>query len=143
MTILLILLGALPYLIGGLLNQYLLSATDDFPSLGLIAFVFLLFWAALACLCNRKGEHTRQVFLCMNVIPTVNLLLIGFQELILHRYWLNIVGAYCQHYFLPVLTWGFRLSNWSSKTFAAFAVCYGLMALAAWLGCKLREPFEL
>ncbi|MGO5115103.1 hypothetical protein ACTQ33_08745 [Candidatus Avoscillospira sp. LCP25S3_F1] len=59
MTILLVLLSAIPYLLGYAMNWYMLEHPDTLLPLGWIATLFLLFWGLPAFLCNRKGTQTK------------------------------------------------------------------------------------
>lgn len=139
MAILLVILGAIPYLLGYAMNWYIMEYPDTLPPLGWIAVLFLLFWGLLAFLCNRKGAHTKQVVCFLNLLAALNLVLLGVQDVILGAYWSNFLGLITQFFYLPVLSLGFGLTTWSSSVFVAYVVCFILMAAASYAGCRIRQ----
>lgn len=139
MTILLVLLGAIPYLLGYAMNWYILEHPDTLPPFGRIAALFLLFWGLLAFLCNRKGAQTKQVVRFLNLFAALNLMLLGVQELILRAYWSNWIGLVTQFFYFPVLNLRFTLTVRFSSVFVAYIVCFILMAAVSYVGCRIRE----
>ena len=103
MTLVLILLGALPFVFGGVQNWYMTTHMDSLLPYTLIAFAVLLIWGLLAFFFNQDGTQTKRIVVCLNLIAAVDLFLIGVQELILHAYWMNLIGAWSQFFYLPVL----------------------------------------
>ena len=101
MAILLVILGAIPYLLGYAMNWYMMEYPDTLPPLRWIAVLFLLFWGLLAFLCNRKGAHSKQVILFLNLFAALNLVLLGVQEVILGAYWSNWLGLVTTVFYLP------------------------------------------
>ena len=143
MTLVLIILGALPFVLGGIQNWYMTTHMDSLPPYTLIAFAVLLIWGLLAFFFNHDGTRTKRIVVFLNLIAAVDLFLIGIQELILHAYWMNLIGAWSQFFYLPVLRLGFSLTSWSPHVFLAYAASFLLMAGASILGCKLREKRRL
>ena len=142
MTLVLILLGALPFVFGGVQNWDMTTHMDSILPYTLIAFAVLLIWGLLAFFFNQDGTQTKRIVVCLNLIAAVDLFLIGVQELILHAYWMNLIGAWSQFFYLPVLRFGFSLTSWSSRMFPAYAASFLLMVGVSLLGCKLREKWR-
>lgn len=101
MAILLIILGAIPYLLGYAMNWYMMEHMDALLPFKWIAVLFLLFWGLLAFLCNRKGAHSKRVILFLNLFAALNLVLLGVQEVILGAYWSNSLGLITQFFIFP------------------------------------------
>ena len=142
MTLVLIFLGALPFVFGGVQNWYMITHMDSILPYTLIAFAVLLIWGLLAFFFNQDGTQTKRIVVCLNLIAAVDLFLIGVQELILHSYWMNLIGAWSQFFYFPVLRFGFSLTSWSSRMFPAYAASFLLMVGTSLLGCKLREKWR-
>ena len=139
MAILLVILGAIPYLLGYAMNWYMMEHMDALLPFKWIAVLFLLFWGLLAFLCNRKGAHSKQVILFLNLFAALNLVLLGVKEVILGAYWSNWLGLVTQFFYLPILNLGFGLSSWFSSVFVAYVVCFLLMVAFSYAGCRLRK----
>jgi len=142
MITLIVMLGVLPFVIGGIQNWYMLNYMDSVFPYGLIAVFFLLIWGCIAFFLNRICQKTRIVVIFLNLIAMLDLLLIGIQELILHAYWMNGIGVWSQFFYLPVIKLGFSLTKWTPRVFAAYAVSFVLMITASFAGCKLRDKLK-
>ena len=142
MTAILVILGALPFVLGGIQNWYMTTHMDSNLPYALIAFAVLLIWGLLAFFFNQDGAQTKRIVVCLNLIAAVDLFLIGVQELILHAYWMNLIGAWSQFFYLPVLRLGASLTSWSSRVFLAYAASFLLMVGVSLLGGKLREKWR-
>lgn len=142
MTILLIVLGLLPFALGGLTNWLMVANSYMLPPalLLVISLIALLFWAVLAYVTKKYIRDTKKVMLCLHVVPLIMLLLLGIQELLLHQYWTNFFGMLTQLYYLPLLRLGTILIGWlSASLFPIYCVAFLLMAVAAFAGCKLQR----
>ena len=139
-------LGVLPFLVGGIQNWYMLtyvdSAVDSALPYGSISLVVLLLWGCIAFLLNYNCRRTKEIVVSLNFIAALDLLLIGIQELILHAYWMNLVGKWSQLFYLPMINLGFNLTNWSHSVFPAYVACFILMVAVSFVGCKLKEKFQ-
>lgn len=138
MKVVLLILGALPFAVGGAQNWYMLH-TDSLLPYGLMAVFFLFAWGGIAFLLNQAGKRTSQTVVFLNLIAALDLLLVGAQELIFHAYWMNDAGLWSQLFYLPLINLGFRLTSWSHGAFSAYAASFVLMVGAAFAGAKLRE----
>lgn len=134
-------LGAFPFLIGGIQNWYMLSYIDSILSYGFISLAVLLLWGCIAYLLNDRYQRTKAIVISLNLIAALDLLLLGIQELMLHSYWMNLVGKWTQLFYLPMINLGFNLTNWSHSVFTAYVACFVLMVVASFAGCKLKERF--
>ncbi len=138
MKLLAILLGFIPYGLGGLMDWYMLSNINSIPPFKLIAFAVLLLWAVFAYVL-RFRLTTKETVLFLNIIPAVDLILVAVQELIVGAYWPNIIGAMTQLYYLPLLNLSFSLTFWAGTTFLAYCSAFLLMCIVAFLGCELHK----
>ena len=139
MIVVFIAIGALPFVVGGMQNWYMLNNADTLLPYSLISLFFLFIWGCIAFLLNGRRQQTKIVVVFLNLIALLDLLLVGIQELILQHYWTSIVGTWSQYFYLPLLNLGFRLTNWSHIVFPAYAASFLLMLGVSFIGCKLRE----
>lgn len=137
MTLLLVLLGALPFLAGWALDL-LMHHLAVFPPLEPVGLLFLLLWGGFAFLLRGQHFGLRRIILSLHGIPALVLVLLAIQELVLHAYWFNPLGLWTQRFYLPVLNLGFALTSWSHTVFSAYCAGFLLMLLAATSGCALR-----
>ena len=135
-------LGVFPFLIGGIQNWYMLTYVDSVLPYGFISLAVLLLWGCIAYLLNDRYHRTKSIVISLNLIATLVLLLLGIQELMLHAYWMNLVGKWSQLFYLPMINLGFSLTNWGHSVFAAYVACFILMVAVSIVGCKLKEKFQ-
>lgn len=142
MTILLILLGCLPFILGGLMHWLMMSNSFLFSNVGyiVVSILTLLLWAVLAYFIKPYIKSTQKVLIGMHAIPAFVLLLLVIQELFLHSYWSNFFGLLTQIYYLPLLRLSTILIGWLTTSLSViFFVAFLLMIGAAFVGCKLRR----
>ena len=100
--------------------------------LSAVSICFLLLWVLLARRVSaREGQPIVQALL-LSAFGLLMLLLVLYQELVMGRYWLNLLGAAPQLYFLPLLSLGFTLSNVLIQPFLPTLEMW-LVYLLAWL----------
>ena len=56
-----LIIGAVPFAIGSILNWYMMTYTEIALPYTLIAIIFLLLWAAVAFVCNKNGNNTKKL----------------------------------------------------------------------------------
>ena len=139
MIAILVMLGALPFVVGGIQNWYMLTYMDSLIPYALISVCFLIVWGCIAFFLKGNRQRTRTIVMFLNLIAVLDLLLVGIQELIFQAYWLNPIGLWSQLFYLPLLDQGSSLTTWSHGMFPAYAASCILMITASFLGCKLRE----
>ena len=134
---LLILIGLLPLGVGYLLNFYMMLNQETFPPLFIVGAVFLIVWFILSWNLNKKILETKIVLPCMNAFGLLAIILLaiqavsgGIQE--------NLIGILTQMYYMPMLYFSFCFFNWMGL-FGMYFMCFALMVLASFLGCKLAE----
>lgn len=131
-NIALLLLGILPLPLGYALNFVILSLPSSSILLSAVSIGFLLLWVLLARRVSaREGRPIVQALL-LSAFGLLMLLLVLYQELVMGRYWLNLLGAAPQLYFLPLLSLGFTLSNVLIQPFLPTLEMW-LVYLLAWL----------
>lgn len=136
--IIMIIIGFIPFIIGGILNYIMLKVPTVLPPLLLIGILFLLLWGFGA---NRLRFHSKNpltVMVCMNAPAGIVLILLGIQEILLGQYFSNAVGLWTQYFYLPLLSIGYQLTFWSPSVFAAYCASFLLMIVATFIGCRVR-----
>ena len=78
--------GALPFLIGCIQNWYMLTYVDSVLPYGFISLAVLCLWGCIAFLLNDRSHSTKAIVISLNLIASLDLLLLGIQELFLHAY---------------------------------------------------------
>jgi len=139
MLAILILLGLLPFALGGFLNWFMMANSGVLPYLMPIGLVTLLLWAAMAFAVKPYAKSTKKTVVGLNLPALIVLILVGIQELVLHAYWPNVIGSWTQVFYLPLLHLGFRLTFWSHGVFSAYCASFLLMAAASAMGCAIRK----
>ena len=137
MTVLLVILGLLPFAAGGVMNHSMMAHPDTLPPFLLIGLLLLLGWGLISFFAVRRGGSVETVVLSLNAVAALVLILLGVQELILGAYWMNAAGAWTQFFYLPLLNLGFTLTPWSHSVFPAYAASFILLAAASALGSLL------
>ncbi|MBQ7091790.1 MAG: hypothetical protein IJN83_03970 [Clostridia bacterium] len=136
---LLILLGCIPFLIGWLINAFMMANPDTLPPLFFISIVFLLAWGAVAFIARPHFHNGKEVVVFLNFVAALDLLLVCIQEIILGAYWMNAIGGWTQFYYLPLMNIGFTLTAWSHRVFTAYIASFILMVAVSTLGCWLGK----
>lgn len=137
-NVLTIITGAIPFVVGSILNRALIEQSDSVLPLILIGLLFLSFWGIVAFVFQNGMKNAKRVVVSLNAIATIDLLLLGIQELVIHAYWGNVIGGWSQLFYLPVIKIGFLLTNWSHTVFSAYVVSFVLMIVVSVLGCRIR-----
>lgn len=127
-----LLYGFIPLVLGAGLN-FIMMEFDVFPPLRLIGLLFLLLWGFLA----YQNSQSRPAVGLMMVFPLIDLLLLFYQEGVLHAYWPNLVGQLSQYFYLHTLSLGYALTFWSSSVFSAYVGAFCLMFCSASIGYLL------
>lgn len=139
MTVLLVILGLLPFAAGGVMNHSMMAHPDTLPPFLLIGLLLLLGWGLISFFAVQRGGNIETVVLSLNAVAALVLILLGVQELILGAYWMNAAGAWTQFFYLPLLNFGFTLTPWSYSVFPAYAAAFLLLAAASAFGSALGK----
>lgn len=137
-NVLTIITGAIPFVVGSILNRALIEQSDSVLPLLRIGLLFLSFWGIVAFVFQNRMKNAKRVVVLLNAIAAIDLLLLGIQELVIHAYWGNVIGGWSQLFYLPVIKIGFLLTNWSHTVFSAYVVSFVLMIVVSVLGCRIR-----
>lgn len=133
-----IIIGLLPFAVGGWFNSYILS-NNPLPLHWYTDLGALFVWFLLALLLRFFVKGTKKVVIGMNLVAFVVLLLIGIQELILNRYWMNEIGRWTQYYYLPFIRLGFILTTWTPNMFFTYLASFLSMILSSAAGCWVKN----
>ena len=134
-----VLLGCIPFALGGLMNWYMMANPDALPPFFLIAIGMLILWAVIAFFMMGRMQNEKKVILSLNAAALLVLILLGVQEIVLQAYWMNPAGVWTQNFYLPMLRLGFTFTSWTPSMFFAYTASFLLMLLASVLGCRLKK----
>ncbi|MBU5436229.1 hypothetical protein [Pseudoflavonifractor sp. MSJ-37] len=132
----LVLISLLPFA-GSYMLERQMTTTGVMPPFLSLATLFLLAWGFAAWAAVRLGMTGRRVLLCLHLVPTLDLVLLAVQELILRRYWMSWLGVWSQLYYLPLVNMAARLTRWSGRLFMTYVTAFLMLLAAAWLGTRL------
>lgn len=140
MLILLVILSLLPFAFGCVTNWLIMTHPEaTLPSFMLVGTVFLLIWVAIAFFAKPYIKSTAKIVISTNTVAFLVLVLNGIQQLLLHRYWMNLVGKLSQLFYLPLTYIGARLTSWCPSVFSAMCASFILMVIATIVGSKIRK----
>lgn len=139
MLVILVVLGVIPFALGGFMNWLMMTHSNPLIPFELFGIVTLLIWATIAFFIKPYIKNIMKVVIGLNSVAFVVLILLGIQELLLQAYWLNFVGSWTQYYYLPLLIIGLTLTSWSHSVFSGYCAAFLLMVIVTVLGCKLRK----
>lgn len=94
-------LGAVPFLFGHLISYAMMEFNWYGLSTRIIGVLFLVLWYWFGYKSYDWSESLESSVLLGNAFAIISVLLIMFQELILHRYMSNMFGYTSQMFFLP------------------------------------------
>ena len=134
-----ILIGFAPLPLGFLLNDLMINR-DFLPPL-LMGFLFLFAWFLFGMLSIKFVTRRKEAVLLLNTPAFLVLLLILFQEIILGRFFANIIGISSQFFYLPLMQLGaiiVRVTGVITISGSA-SVAFVLMLIASYLGRRVAE----
>lgn len=134
---LLLLLGLIPFLFGWLVNWLVMNVSVRW--LNWYGVILLVIWFFFAYCFSRFAKNTAEVVLFLNFPAAAVLILIGIQELVLHAYWMNLVGRFTQMFYLPLLSIAFRLTTWSHTMFFTYCAAFLLLIAVSLVGGITRR----
>ena len=134
-----ILLGCIPFAIGGFMNWYMMEHMDVLLPYKLIGIGMLVIWIFLAFAMKCWLKNNKKVIIGLNVVPFLVMILFGVQDLILEAFWMNAFGWWPQYYFLPMFNLVSSFTSWSSRMTTDVVIMCMLFVAATALGCRLEE----
>ncbi|WP_210468068.1 hypothetical protein [Sporosarcina sp. 6E9] len=145
----LFLLGLVPFVVGFLMNSWILQNQDSVLPFKLIGFIFLAFWVTVGFI-SYKFEKTLIKSAVIAHLPALLMLLfIMYQEIILGQYWANIFGTATQIYYLPLINisatidglFSFLIPGANGLGTIGF-ISILLMFATYYLGCFVRKSVQ-
>src|SRR5690606_38325650 len=106
-----------------------------FKLIGILILVFWLLLGFITCKIEKTPYHSA---LFIHIPALIALLLIMYQDIVLERFWSNMIGIATQFYFLPLIhisgSIGGMLSYYLwSDCLIAFLLMYGSYSLGSYL----------
>ena len=140
MTILAIVLGLIPLVLGGILNWIALNSTWYFFAFIFMGPLMFALWIALSYHMRPRLKDTFNTVILLNLFAIIFIILFTVQHFVLHEYLPNIIGRWPQLFFLPLTLFGGMLTGGSSDAvFYSNLVSFFIMILASVIGCTLRK----
>lgn len=135
----LFLLGFIPLGLGSIISWLIMQFPHFVLPFRLIGVGFLIFWAFLGFVTYSFKEAALTSVSAVNLVAFFALILNLYQEIILGRYWGNLLGLCTQFFYLPTLNISFLLTFWSSRIWGAYIAGFFLMCSAYSIGFQIRK----
>ncbi|MFF2754471.1 hypothetical protein ACFVR1_12090 [Psychrobacillus sp. NPDC058041] len=136
-------IGLIPFVLGFLMNSWLMQNQNSILPFKLIGIIFLVFWALVGFITCKFEKTPFKSAAIINLPAFLTLLFIMYQGIILGQFWSNIFGLATQFYYLPLINISASLGiflplsplhNWSLSLIA-----FLLMFASYYLGCYLKK----
>ena len=138
-SLLILLSGFLPLLVGFLQNYLMVQLQVAFPYF-LLGLLMMSAWALLSKTLHDPTAARWKTPVLLNLPGFLFLALAILQELVIGAYWTGFFGLAPQYYFLPMLSLSFSLTmNFFSTMPPAYLLSFLLMLAATLMGCKLKN----
>ena len=131
------LIGFLPLGVGFTMNWFMMQYQDSVLPYRWIGICLLLCWAGLGFFTYHLKESAKVSACAVHLAALIALLLNVYQEVVLGRYWGNLLSVFTQFFYLPVLNISFTLTSWSSHVWVAYIAGFLLMCSAYLIGFNL------
>ena len=139
--IILFLIGLIPFVLGFLMNSWLMQNPNSILPSKLIGIIFLVFWVLVGFITCKFNKTPYQSAVIIQSPALLVLLLIMYQDMILGQFWSNFFGLATQFYYLPLINissyivgGGLYVQMWTASV-VAFVLMYG----SYYLGCYLKN----
>lgn len=129
-------------LLAGILFNYLLMYLPVWSLLMLLEIVLIAAWVYLAFKVSKSGKNP---FIQASLLSAFGLLMLAlalFQELVMGRYWLNLIGIGPQLFFLPFVTLASLITVPFMdviRPWPAYIVIWAGLFLTGWMGCWIKR----
>ena len=137
----LLLIGIIPFVLGFLMNSWLMQNPNSILPFKLIGITFLVFWVFVGFITCKFEKTPYHSALFIHTPAVITLLLLTYQEMVLEQFWHNMIGLATQFYYLPltnissfIIGGGLYVQMWTASI-VAFLLMYG----SYYLGCYLKK----
>ena len=138
----LLLMGMLPFFVGYIF--YIVSLQTNILSSSVSA-IYLMLWSLLTYLLSeKKGSVLAQTCKALS-IPTVILLALLYQEILLGAYWDDFIGIWSQLYYTPALSLAMsadRILLDSQRLWPTYCLEWLMLAFATHVGVLCKKRFH-
>lgn len=140
----LLLIGLIPFVLGFLMNSWLMQHPNSILPFKLIGIIFLGFWVLVGFITCKFEKTPLKSAVIIHLPAFLVLILIMFQNIILGQYWSNLFGWAIQMYYLPLI----NISNTLVRIVLFFTpthvwmlclMAFILMFGSYYLGCNLKK----
>lgn len=140
----LFLIGLIPFVLGFLMNSWLMQNPNSVLPFKLIGIIFLVCWVLVGFITCKFDKTPLKSAVIIHLPAFLVLILIMFQNIILGQSWSNLFGWAIQMYYLPLI----NISNTLVKIVLFFTathvwmmclMSFILMFGSYYLGCNLKK----
>ena len=137
MTILAIVLGLIPLVLGGILNWISLNTSWWYLGFVFMSILMLAVWIMLAYYMRPRLKDTFNTVILLNLFAVIFIILFAVQCMSSNEFIPGTIGRWPQLFFLPLTFFGGILTGGS--LFLSNVVGFLIMLLLSYFGCILSE----
>jgi len=142
----LFLLGLIPFVLGFLMNSWLMQNPDSILPFQLIGLIFLAFWVTIGFISYKFETSLLESAVIAHLPALLMLLFIMYQEIILGQFWSNLFGIATQLYYLPLINISssvvgifLSLTPWAINIWSASIIAFLLMLASYYVGYYFKK----
>ena len=141
---LLVLIGLIPFVLGFVMNSWLMDNPDSILPFKLIGILFLGFWVLVGFLTYKYDKKPYPSSLIIHLPALFVLFLIMYQDMVLEQFWPNFIGWVTQFYYLPLINISSSISSFMItggyvQMYALCIVGFLLMYGSYYVGCYFKK----
>ena len=142
----LFLLGLIPFVLGFLMNSWLMQNPNSVLPFQIIGLIFLAFWVTVGFISYKFETSLLKSAVIAHLPALLMLLFIMYQEIILGQFWSNLFGIATQFYYLPLINISssvvgifLSLTPWTIHIWSASIIAFLLMFASFYLGYYFKK----
>jgi len=139
-------LGLIPFMLGFLMNSWLMQNPDSILPFQLIGLIFLAFWVTIGFISYKFETSLLESAVIAHLPALLMLLFIMYQEIILGQFWSNLFGIATQLYYLPLINISssvvgifLSLTPWAINIWSASIIAFLLMLASYYVGYYFKK----
>jgi len=139
-------LGLIPFVLGFLMNSWLMQNPDSILPFQLIGLIFLAFWVTIGFISYKFETSLLESAVIAHLPALLMLLFIMYQEIILGQFWSNLFGIATQLYYLPLINISssvvgifLSLTPWAINIWSASIIAFLLMLASYYVGYYFKK----
>ena len=135
----LVLLGLIPFVLGFVMNSWLMNNPNSILPFKLIGILFLVFWVWVGFITCKYVKTPYQSAVIIHLPALFVLFLIMYQDIVLEKFWSNFFGLATQFYYLPLINLSNFIFSYTMTISPLMIVAFSLMYGSYYVGCYFKS----